>query len=365
MVIMADFNYEIRTFGGHEVDKHPRIIKPGGSPDCQNIRVDSLLGALKNDVGIVKTVTEPYADDIVGIHQLEDMDRYGLVDVAAGTPLGPRIIGEFGTDPSLGQMTDPWGIEVYGDELYVGDFLKNIIVFSLSGTVKRYWSVSSAVTGIGSWTNSKIYVPSPAIFRLEQYDTVGTLEATYGTDGSGDGAFTLGPYDAMVSGSEIYIADSGNDRVQVFDLSGVYVRKWGTGGTGNGQFDRPRGIFVYNSEVYVSDVFNDRIQVFDTNGVYQRQWGTFGTGNGQFNRPYDIEVYEDEVYVADSQNHRIQVFTTAGVYVREFGSFGGGGAGVLGDFNLPIGIVVYNDEVYITDKQHNQIQVLGTDGSGY
>jgi|GEM_PF-6797232 len=92
--------------------------------------------------------------------------------------------------------------------------------------------------------------------------------------------------------------------------SGAFDRKWGTQGSGDGQFSLPRGVALgSDGSIYVTDGDNNRIQKFTPEGVFVSKWGTWGTSDGEFNEPIGIAVASDgSVYVADTSNHRIQKF---------------------------------------------------------
>nr|NCS16718.1 6-bladed beta-propeller [Microcystis aeruginosa G13-12]NCT52052.1 6-bladed beta-propeller [Microcystis aeruginosa G13-03] len=61
----------------------------------------------------------------------------------------------------------------------------------------------------------------------------------------------------------IYVADTNNSRVQVFDSGGAFQSTFGSFGSGNGAFDTPRGIAVGSGgNIYVTDTGNNRVQVF-------------------------------------------------------------------------------------------------------
>jgi DNA-binding beta-propeller fold protein YncE len=61
------------------------------------------------------------------------------------------------------------------------------------------------------------------------------------------------------------VADTFNDRVQVFNPSGVFQFAFGSQGMGNGEFSMPQGIAVGSGgNIYVADTANNRVQVFRT-----------------------------------------------------------------------------------------------------
>jgi hypothetical protein len=68
---------ETRIFGGLDVEKNPRVIDGKNTPSCVNVRIDSLIGALTNDIGKVKKRTNSYSKSIVGIQELHRIGYIG------------------------------------------------------------------------------------------------------------------------------------------------------------------------------------------------------------------------------------------------------------------------------------------------
>jgi hypothetical protein len=145
----------------------------------------------------------------------------------------------------------------------------------------------------------------------------GSLTATLGSRGSGDGEFSL-PYGIAYSSitGNLYVSEQGgNDRVQEITTAGVFVRKWGSNGTGDGQFTTATGVAVNpsNGNVYVADSGRDDIQEFTQTGGFVRAIGTAGTGNGQFTAVDGIAVNSSaDLWAADTQSSsacRIQKFS--------------------------------------------------------
>ena len=100
-------------------------------------------------------------------------------------------------------------------------------------------------------------------------------------------------------------------RIQKFDSNGTYLAQLGSEGSGDGQFSVPSFITAdSNDHIYVVDSQNHRIQKFDSNGTYLAQWGSEGSGDGQFAGTVNgIAIgSDDNIYVADETNDRIQVF---------------------------------------------------------
>jgi DNA-binding beta-propeller fold protein YncE len=376
---MATKQYSLRTFGGLQVDKHPRSIDPGNSPDCKNMRVDSLLGTIRNDVGMEKTVTSRFTDSIVGIHQLEDMNRYAIIDTGL-VPLSYRHFGSYGT--GNGQFTaeydDKISVGVYNDEVYVGDTRgQRIMVFTKYGVYSRQWSVSRI--GIINAVHvdasaSEVYValrgyPDTAQTKIIVYDLNGNFKREWGTYG-----WTVSnlnnPFSVFVYAGEVYVANAPVRIINVFDTNGVYKREWHYAGTAD-SIRYPTGIWVDSGEVFVSDEqSNYGIHVFTTAGVLLRRF-CYAIDPITTNKPKDLCVYNDEVYIADTYNYNIKVFSRAGVFARKWSTYGTG----EGQVTYPTGIFVYpaDLEVYVADNGNliyptfnfNRIHAFNLIGSGY
>ena len=81
----------------------------------------------------------------------------------------------------------------------------------------------------------------------------------------------------------VYTADGGNHRIQKFTSDGTFVTQWGSTGSGDGQFNI--GPFVVavdgSGNVYVAD---GRIQKFASDGTFLDAWKT---NNGT---PFGMDV---------------------------------------------------------------------------
>ena len=212
----------------------------------------------------------------------------------------------------------PYGICVYGDEVYVVDCYNN---------------------------------------RIQVFDLFGASIRSWGSLGSANGQFN-NPYGIHVYGDEVYVTDSNNYRVQVFDLYGTYNRKWGSFAPTppppfvDGQFQMPAGIFVYGGEAYVTDPLRGDVQVFDLNGNFHRKWGS-----GLYGAAQGIWVDSGRVFLTDNHYHSIHITDTSGNYITGFGSFGSGN----GEFNEPMGICVLGNMIYVVDSLNNRVQIFDSD----
>ena len=66
-----------KIFEGLSVNDNPLVIGNNNTPDCKNVLVNNPIGALTNIEGMEKQHTSEYANDIVGIHQLNEMGLFG------------------------------------------------------------------------------------------------------------------------------------------------------------------------------------------------------------------------------------------------------------------------------------------------
>jgi tripartite motif-containing protein 71 len=127
---------------------------------------------------------------------------------------------------------------------------------------------------VGQGTNS-VYVLDPENCRIQKFDSNGNFITKWGSQGTGDGQFgksgpdPLGPRSLAVDNDgNVFVADYNNHRIQKFDSNGNFITKWGTEGTGDGQFTVTAQVETDSlGNVYVWDgSSNDRIQKFDNDG---------------------------------------------------------------------------------------------------
>jgi hypothetical protein len=86
------------------------------------------------------------------------------------------------------------------------------------------------------------------------------------------------PTDVHVSAwGEIYVSDGyAASRVHRFDAAGTLIATWGSHGSGDGQFGWPHAIWTFaDGRVVVVDRSLNRVQVFDREGRHLESWGEF------------------------------------------------------------------------------------------
>ena len=179
---------------------------------------------------------------------------------------------------------------------------------------------------------------------------------SFGSDGEGDGQFSIGCSGITVGpGNEIWV--SSQRKVQVFNgEDGKFLFHAAPGHWK----DRVYGMaFDSNGEVFIADCSAHRIVVCGLDGSFVRAFGSEGGNNGQFQGPRDVIVdFKGLVFVADTDNQRVQVLTRSGEFVQLFGSAGRHD----GQFNDPVDVALdlFTDrgELVILEHWNQRIQVI-------
>lgn len=284
--------------------------------------------------------------------------------------------GEKGTGP--GQFSDPTGIAVTGDEVFVADSRNSRIqVFDFGGKFKRQFGTKGNGPGqLGRPMNlaiygGELYVADYWNDRIQVFALDGTLKRAIGKKGKGPGQFNAPGGIAVASQrslfaekGDLFVADFYNQRVQHLRANGQFVMQWGTTdkiGIWAGQFNYPTDVALgRNGILFVADGYNDRVQAFNVSGPLVRKWGgpfamnVFGPFNGWFSTVTSIAVGpKGNLFTADFYNHRIQKFTPDGVFLTSFGNE----KKDSGQINFAIAVAVAPDStVFVADYGNNRIQ---------
>ena len=167
--------------------------------------------------------------------------------------------GSFGAD----QLTDPHGIAIDGEVVYVADE---------GGDRIQRFTIAGAYLG----------------------------ETTAGLDG---------PRGVAVDRQHaVYVVDGGNARVR--RILGATVTTIGGPGTQNGEFVQPQDVTVTSGGVWVTDAATNRVQAFSTAGIWRTWLGGPGSDPGRFSEPGGIASdCQGNLYVSDHGNDRIQKFS--------------------------------------------------------
>jgi tripartite motif-containing protein 71 len=209
--------------------------------------------------------------------------------------------GSYGSGP--GQLAEPYGITVAGNEVFVAEQgNERIQVFDLNGTHLRTWGSRGSAPGqfetpaYISVHDGEVYVTDYHNHRVQVFSTDGTFRRQWGSPGYAPGQFA-GPLGIVATEGGVYVVEF-SDRVQKFTLAGQYVLEWPLSG---GTEPRPRGMAIdRDGRLFICKPFTHRIQIYSTAGAYLGEFGSSGTGPGQFEKPADVAIdREGNLYVAD------------------------------------------------------------------
>jgi subtilisin family serine protease/sugar lactone lactonase YvrE len=242
-------------------------------------------------------------------------------------------------------------------------------------------SVSETISGLESGTTyhyrvvaeDGVWTISGADETLTPSATM-TLDFAFGSQGAGDGQFTVPSDIAVNSEGSVWVVDSGLNRVQKFNSNGVYLTKFGSTGSGNGQFSQSGGIAIDSEDdVWIVDGGNCRVQEFDPEGGYLEQidFEFVEMGEEEEGCPVsDIAIdAEDDIWVLGYWTSTVRELNPEGEVLTEFGSFGTG----VGQFSYPTGIAVdfagnvwvaAGDRVQKFDAEGKYLTKFGSAGSG-
>lgn len=272
-----------------------------------------------------------------------------------------------GAEP--GQLREPIGIDVVGEQVFVSEAgNRRIQVFDRAGKVLR--QIGPAY-GTGDTlrrpmhiaaAGSTLYVPDFNTDRVHVFSVRGEHRRTLGGAGLDVGFDAPGGV-AVDSAGRLYVADFYHHRVLRFNEDGSLDRQWGvTDSTGKApdRFTYPTDVAMLpDGGFVVADAYNHRIKRYGADGSLawvrpeNQNWadstkGTFNVATAVATGP------EGHIFVADFYNHRIQEFTPDGQFVRMFGEKGSD----KGQFERPVDLAFDGKgRLYVVDFGNDRIQV--------
>ena len=242
------------------------------------------------------------------------------------------------------QFSDPQGMALDGDTLYVADRknhsiralnLKKETVTRVAGTGEK--SLVYGKPGAGGsarkfpmaspwdllWHNKRLYIAIAGHNQIWTYNPANDVLSIYaGTsredliDGTLAKAAFAQPSGLATDGKRIFVADSEVSAIRSVPFVGT------TGGVttivGKGLFDfgdkdgvgpqvrlqHALGVAYLDGKLYVADTYNSKIKVLDP---IRRSCDTFITEPRLFDEPAGLSIASGKMYVADTNNHRIQI----------------------------------------------------------
>ncbi len=287
-------------------------------------------------------------------------------------PEGPtyrfvKTWGQRGGGP--GELREPVGIAVSGDEIFVSDAGNNRIqVFDRQGRYLRQFGSEGKGPGeLGrpmhlGLQGRTLFVSEYLNDRVQRFTLDGTPLSSIGSAGSGPGQFDAPTSATVDAEGRIYVADFYNQRIQVLSPEGALIQQFGTTGKDGaepGQFTYPTAVALFPEGGFVvGDAYNHRIQAFGADGIFRWMlpedinWAD--TTQGRFNVATSVAVGpENDIYVADFYNHRIQIISEDGRFISAFGSRGSG----PGQFERPVDMAFDTDgNLYVVDFGNDRIQ---------
>lgn len=221
--------------------------------------------------------------------------------------------GQLGQAP--GQLSDPTGIAINGDYLYVAEAgNQRVSVFDLNGKFVNFLIREKVLAKLGGMVPSGISISPQGVIlvtdifkhRIIGFTQDGYKLFAFGKPGQEAGSLAYPNDVAEDNKGNIYVSDSNNARVQVFDRTGkfLYILQ---DKDPKKKFSLPRGIAIKDNFIFVVDTFNHTVRIM-TKERQISQFGHYGSENGQLNYPNGVAVFGDKIYVTDRANDRVAVF---------------------------------------------------------
>jgi len=275
-------------------------------------------------------------------------DRAGTpVTTAGNAPV--EYVGQFTAGANDLLAPNTVALDAEGNLFVVDAGHSRIVKFAPDGSVLASWGGNGRGDGeflepfgVVFDAQGNVYVSDNQRHVIQKFTPDGAFLLSWGGRGTGDGQLNGAAVSAVDAQNRVWVADFGNHRVQVFDADGNFLFKFGSRGNGDGQLYFPNEVaFDAAGNAYVTECDNHRVSKFTPDGTFLLSW------DHDFRCLAGIEVDgQDRVYVADADNSRIQVFDTEGTFITMWGERGTG----EGQFTAPVGMA-FDDtgHVYVMD----------------
>jgi sugar lactone lactonase YvrE len=288
-----------------------------------------------------------------------------------------RIVGAPGTGPGFFFYPRALAVNDRG-EMCVADRSGRIQCFDREGALLVSFELplwkNGQPTGLNFARSGDLMVADSHYHRVLVYGPPAErapepppLKRTFGTEGAGDGQFSLVRDIVEDSHGFLYAGDydGPQDRIEKFTAQGDFVMAFGKSGTGDGELQRPQGLAIERRRdgefLLVADACNHRIQRFTLDGKFVSTFGALGSGRGELKYPYGLtargpgEPGGPGIYVVEWGNNRIQRFDPDG---HPTGMWGQPGRGP-GQFSTPWDVTLGPEgRIFVTDYGNHRVQVL-------
>lgn len=328
------------------------------------------------------------------------------VSTLAGT--GAAGYGGDGGPAIAATLNSPWGMAIFGNNLYVADFANNRVrcINLITGVIKTVAGNGAAgfsgdgglavaarlngPTGLGVDGAGNLYIADVYNRRVRKVDGAGVIKTVAGTGGPGfigDGGPAVAAEIGMVNGLDvdaagnIYIPSYTPNTVRVVNPAGIINTIVGTPGSpgfsGDGgpalaaQLDFPNDVLMTPAgDLFIADLNNQRVR-WVTGGIINTfaGSGTLGfSGDGGPALAADIHNpagmawgCQRTLFFCDVDNNRIRSVDPSGTINTLAGTTAGFADGPVATalFNRPIKIVF--DEcgnMYVTDFVNNRVRKI-------
>lgn len=269
---------------------------------------------------------------------ITDLDGKKIAIAGSGTP------GWKDAAFADAQFSDPQGMTLVGDALYVADRKNHLIraldlkkqevktVAGVGAQDRRGRSVGGAALKCGlnsPWdllaVGDKIYVAMAGHHQIWLYDLKDQTIDPFAGDGSED--IADGPLDRAsfaqpsglaTDGTYLFVADSETGSIRKLRLDGKgdvssivgeglfeFGDKEGIGK--EVRLQHPLAVAFHGGLLFVADTYNNKLKVIDPKTTACFTFRGTGWKGKVLDEPAGLSVVGDKLYIADTNNHRIQV----------------------------------------------------------
>ena len=201
---------------------------------------------------------------------------------------------------------------------------------------------------------------------VKEFTGDGQFIRSFGTVGTGPGAFASSLGIAVSSDGRIYAGDYVGGRVQVFDPIGNYLFEWSIPSVANPEIGfppLPTGIAIApDGSVFVAEAYNGRVFHFTSSGEFIAEW-YLCSESPCFRDAQDLAVDQNgNIFVLEASRDRIHKLAPDGTMLISWGASGAGEA----EFQQPWGICVdAAGTVYVADGDNRRVLAFSSDGDFY